>query len=105
MREIMDRENVHFIGLFRSSCPDEFCKKGDLKNFAKFTGKHLRQSLIFSKKKKKNFIKTETLAQVFSCEFCEIFTNTFRRLLDLHSKLIDWFLNDRQRVLKRIKNM
>ena len=24
-----------------------------------------------------NFIKTETLAQVFSCEFCEIFKNNF----------------------------
>ena len=24
-----------------------------------------------------NFIKRETLAQVFSCEFCEIFKNTF----------------------------
>ena len=24
-----------------------------------------------------NFIKKETLAQVFSCEFCEFFTNTF----------------------------
>ena len=24
-----------------------------------------------------NFIKNETLAQVFSCEFCEIFKNTF----------------------------
>ena len=24
-----------------------------------------------------NFIKKETLAQVFSCEFCEIFNNTF----------------------------
>ena len=24
-----------------------------------------------------NFIKTETLAQVFSCEFCEISKNTF----------------------------
>ena len=24
-----------------------------------------------------NFIKKETLAQVFSCEFCEIFKNTF----------------------------
>ena len=24
-----------------------------------------------------NFIKTETLVQVFSCEFCEIFKNTF----------------------------
>ena len=24
-----------------------------------------------------NFIKRETLAQVFSCEFCEIYKNTF----------------------------
>ena len=28
-------------------------------------------------KKSRNFIKKETLAQVFSCEFCEIFKNTF----------------------------
>ena len=45
-------------------------KKGVLKNFAKFTGKHLCQSLFFNK-------VAETLAQVFSCEFCEIFKNTF----------------------------
>ena len=45
-----------------------FCKKGVLRNFAKFTGKHLCQSLFFKK---------ETLAQVFSCEFCGIFKNTF----------------------------
>ena len=35
-----------------------------------------------------NFIRKETLAQVFSCEFCEIFKNTFfiehLRLLLLH---------------------
>ena len=41
-------------------------KKGVLRNFAKFTGKHLC-----------NFLKKETLAQVFSCEFCEIFKNIF----------------------------
>ena len=39
--------------LFRSSQPEVFCKKG------------------------LNFIKKETLAQVFSCEFCEISKNTF----------------------------
>ena len=31
---------------FRSSCPEVFCKKGVLKNFAKFTGKYLFQSLF-----------------------------------------------------------
>ena len=31
--------------------PEVFCKKGGLRNFAKFTGKHLRQRLFFKKKK------------------------------------------------------
>ena len=44
-----------------------------IKNFKKFTGKHLCQSLFFNKV----FIKKETLAQVFSCKFCEISKNTF----------------------------
>ena len=34
---------------FRSSCPEVFYKKGVLKNFAKFIGKHLCQSLFFNK--------------------------------------------------------
>ena len=33
----------------RSSRPNVFCKKGVLKNFTKFTGKHLCQSLFFNK--------------------------------------------------------
>ena len=33
----------------RKSRPDVFCKKGILENFAKFTGKHLCQSLFFNK--------------------------------------------------------
>ena len=44
-------------------------RKGVLRNFAKLTGKHRPQSC--------NFIKKETLAQVYSCEFCEISKNTF----------------------------
>ena len=35
--------------VFRSSRPEVFCKKGALRNFARFTGKHLRQSLFFNK--------------------------------------------------------
>ena len=45
--------------------------KGDLRNFAKRTGKHLCQSLFFNKVAGCNFIKKEALAQVFSYEFCE----------------------------------
>ena len=58
----------------RSSRPELFCKNGVLRNFAKFTGKHLRQS-IFSLQA--STIKKETLTQVFSCELCEISKNTF----------------------------
>ena len=42
-------------------------KKVILKNFAKFTGKHLYQNADVC-----NFIKKEALTQVFCCEFCEI---------------------------------
>ena len=45
-----------FFLQFRSNCPEVFCKKGV-------------QAC--------NFIKKETLAQVFSCEFCEIFKNIY----------------------------
>ena len=34
---------------FRSSRPKVVCKKGVLRNFAKFTGKHLYQSVFFNK--------------------------------------------------------
>ena len=60
----------------RSSCPEVFCKKGFLRNFAKFTGKQLCQRPFFNKVAGL-FIKKETLAQVFSREFCEIFKNTY----------------------------
>ena len=45
-----------------------FCKKGVLRNFAKFTG--LRPQPC-------NFNKIESVAQVFSSEFCENSKNTF----------------------------
>ena len=34
-------------------------------------------SLYLTRYQACNFIKKETLAQVFSCEFCKIFKNTF----------------------------
>ena len=69
-------------------------KIGVLKNFVKFTGKHLCQSPFFNKvaggaTEACNFIKKETLAQVLFCEFLEISKNTFfieylqRRLLHI----------------------
>ena len=51
----------------RSSHPEVFCEKGVLRNFTKFTGRHLCESFFFNK---------VTLARVLSCEFCEVSKNT-----------------------------
>ena len=48
-------------------------KKSVLRNFAKFTGKHLCQSLFLNKVAGLK----ETVAHVLSCEFCKISKNTF----------------------------
>ena len=56
----------------RSSCPNMFCKKGVLRNFAKFTGKYLCQSLFFNK-----VFKKVTLVQVLYSEFCKVSESTF----------------------------
>ena len=56
----------------RSSRSEMFCKKSVLRNFAKFKGKHLCQSPEAC-----NFIKKETLGQLFSLEFYKISKNTF----------------------------
>ena len=50
-----------------------------LKKFAKFTGKHLCQSLFFDKVAGSacNFIRKEILTRVFSYEFCQISKSTF----------------------------
>ena len=70
--------NVHGTSILSSSSTNRIShwacsiRKDVLRNSAKFTGKHLCPSLFFD-----IFIKKETLAQVFSCEFCEISKNTF----------------------------
>ena len=63
-------------------------KKCVLRNFAKFTGKHLCQSLLAC-----NFIKKETLAQVFSCEFCEISKNTLFHRTPLVAASTHWMID------------
>ena len=42
-------ESSRIRDLSKSSRPEVFCKKGVLRNFAKFTGKYLCQSLFFNK--------------------------------------------------------
>ena len=56
-----------------------FCKICVLKNFVKFTGKQLCQSLLFNKLAglRPVTLLKKRLWQMFSCEFREIFRNTF----------------------------
>ena len=45
-------QKLPFGVIFRSSRPEVFCKKGVLRNFSKFTGKHLCQNLSTLLKKR-----------------------------------------------------
>ena len=76
--EVLEEQTV-LCGNNTSSRPEVFCKKGVLINFTKFIGKHLYQRLFVNKVANLAciFIKKESLAQAFSCKFCEISKNTF----------------------------
>ena len=70
-------EHYYHIALsrFLEVAVRRYSQKGVLKHFTKFKGKHLCQSCQSASVC--NFIKKETLTQVLSYEFCEIFKNTF----------------------------
>ena len=70
--------SLNLFSVARSSRLEVFCKKGVLKKFAKFTGKHLCQISFLIKLlvDAYNFIKKKTLTQVFSCEFSRAFKIT-----------------------------
>ena len=88
----INQENIWIVWILnrdRNSRPEVFCKKGVLKNFAKFSRKHLCQSLFFNKVEACNVIKIEALAQVFSIEFCEISEDTFFHRTPLVAPSVD----------------
>ena len=63
----------------RSSYPEVFCKNDVLRNFAKFTGKHLHQSLFFNKVvglRPATLLK-KRLAQYFPINFTKILRTPF----------------------------
>ena len=53
------------------------CKKSALKNFVNLTGKQLCWSLFLIKLQTRRMYWQETPTQVFSCEICKIFNNTY----------------------------
>ena len=70
---------AQWFGRYGSIHPEVFCKKV-FKGFTKVARKHRCQSLFFKKSCRPpacSFINKEVLGLVFSCDFCEIFQNTF----------------------------
>ena len=68
------------LKLYFMKCPERKISQCILpfKYFAKFTGNHLCQGLFFNKVVGQSPERKEkTVAQVFFCEFCEIFRKNF----------------------------
>ena len=66
--------------IFRSSHPEVFCKKGVVKNFAKFTGKHLCWSLFLNKVtgfKTATLLKERIQHKCFPVNFSKLLTVAF----------------------------
>ena len=60
--------------------PEVFCKKGVLRNFVKFTGKHLCQSLLFNKAaglKPETLLKTGLWHRCFPVNFSKFLRTHF----------------------------
>ena len=104
-------ENQHISDKFTRSCPEVFCKKGVLRNFAKFTVKHLCQSLLFNKVESLrlwhrcfpvNFVKFLTtlfciehlwwlLLQIYRKQVVSDFFCSFKRFSILNFATVEWF--------------
>ena len=54
-----------------------FCKKGVLRNFAKFVGKHLCRSLYFNKVADPTLLKQRLWHRYFSVTFAQVLRKTF----------------------------
>ena len=66
--------------MYRSNRPEVFCKKGVLRNFATFTGKHLCQSLYFNKVaglKPATLLKKRFWHRCFSVNFVKFLRTLF----------------------------
>ena len=79
------------LQIYRSSRPVVFCKKGLLKNFAKFTGKHLCQSLFFNKVaglRPASLLKKRLWHRCFPVNFAEFLRTAF------FTEHVRWLLMD-----------
>ena len=93
---LMKYKKFSNIGTYRntqcwSSCPEVFNKKGFLRNFLKFTGKHLCQSLFFTKvagQKPATLTKRRLCHRCFPMDFVKFLRTPF------YIEHLWWLLNN-----------
>ena len=88
---------------FRSSCLEVFCKKDVLRNFPKFTGKHLCQSLFIymvAGQGRQLYLKSDPGTAV-SCDFCKISNNTSSYRTPLLTEHLWWLVLVLQNIYSR----
>ena len=72
--------NCDPVKKIRSSCPEVFGKKGVIKNFTKFTGKHLCESLFLNEVaalRPATLLKKKIWRTCFPVNFVKFFRATF----------------------------
>ena len=80
MKNILTNCWIDTVGYLKKQPPEAFCKKGALKNFANFTGKHLRWSLFLIKlqvRRHASFLKRDSNAGVFLVKFPKLFRKKY----------------------------
>ena len=82
------------VGKRSNSSSQMFLKTDVLKSFAIFTGKRMCWSLFLIKLQdwRPVFLFKETLTQVFFCEYCEIFKNSFFTGTPSHYTFLKFYL-------------
>ena len=90
---------LHFVTERSSQQRWSIKRDAFIKNFAKFTGKHMCQSLCFNKVVS-IALKKQTLVQVFSCEFCKIFKNSFLKN-SVQLLLVECKYNNNTKMIRR----
>ena len=74
---ILQTKCIKYLLIFRSGGPDVFYKKGVPRNLAKFTGKHLCQSLYFNKFSGLTSLKQRLRHKYFSETFAKFLRTPF----------------------------
>ena len=98
-----ERSALGLLGMIRSSRPEAFYEKDVLRNFAKFTGKHLCQGLFFNKlagPRPATLFKKRLWRKWFPVNFAKFLRTPFLTERLCWLLLYDYFINKRELIRK-----